>query len=265
MSGRPSIGVALPTFTSDGNLPVLAATVAEAGGLEGAFVFDHLWPMGAPGRPSLWSFAVLGAVVAATSGIAVGPLVARYGLLPDADLIRMFETLAAIGGQERIIAALGVGDTLSAGENRAYGLEYAPAAIRLAALADLLDVLRGRGFTTWMGARSPASIAVAAIHADTLNTWGSTVEEVRLLGAWGMEVTWGGQVLVGRDQRHLSRLLQRYGARPGVPTGTVTEVAAHLRALGGAGAMWCVMAPLDYLDDPRESIETVCLVAEAVR
>lgn len=264
MLGPPSLGVTLPTFTADGTLPVTAARAAEDGGLDGVFAFDHLWPMGAPGRPALWSFGVLAAVAAATSRVRVGPLVARIGLLPEDDLVRMFASLGGLAGRGRLIAGLGAGDHLSASENRAYGLPYPVAAERLAAAARVLDALRGLGIETWMGARSAESVAAAA-RADALNTWGTTPDQVRALAGAGGQVTWAGQVLVGRDRADLARLTDRYGSRPEVLTGTVQTVAAALDELGSAGARWCVLAPLDYLAEPQRSVETVCLVAEAVR
>ena len=264
MPGPPRVGVTLPTFTADGAVPLRAAKVAEAGGVDGVFVFDHLWPMGAPGRPALWSFAVLGAIAAATARVYLGPFVARIGVLPDDDLVRMFSTLAGVAGPERLIAAVGAGDVLSADENRAYGLPYPAAADRLSALAGLLDDLRRLGLETWMGARSAASVRVAEAHAGALNMWGATADDVRRAAA-SSAVTWGGQVLAGRDDADVRRLIDRHGTRPGALVGTVAEVAAALSALGEAGAQWCVVAPLDYLREPSRSMETVCLVAEAVR
>lgn len=264
MLGPPSLGVTLPTFTADGALPLTAARAAEDGGLDGVFAFDHLWPMGAPGRPALWSFGVLAAVAAATSRVRVGPLVARIGLFPEGELVRMFASLGALAGRGRLIAGLGAGDHLSASENRAYGLPYPDAAERLAAAIRVLDALRGLGIETWMGARSAESVAAAA-RADALNTWGTAPDRVRALAGAGGQVTWAGQVLVGRDRTDLARLTERYGSRPEVLTGTVETVADALVALGSAGARWCVLAPLDYLAEPQRSVETVCLVAEAVR
>lgn len=264
MPGPPRVGVTLPTFTADGAVPIAAAKAAEAGGVDGVFVFDHLWPMGAPGHPALWSFAVLGAIAATTTRVFLGPFVARIGVLPDEDLVRMFCTLAGVAGRERLIAAVGAGDLLSADENLAYGLSYPGAAARLSALARVLDDLRELGLDTWMGARSPASIRVGQAHAGALNLWAAAAEDVRRLAA-GSAVTWGGQVLVGRDEADLRRLVDRHGTRPGALVGTVPQVADTLVTLGAAGAQWCVVAPLDYLREPSRSMETVCLVAEAVR
>jgi len=93
---------------------------------------------------------------------------------------------------------------------------------------------------------------------------GPVAPERRPTGGDGMESV-DDHSLGWRPAADLGRLTERYGAPPGVLTGTVDAVAADLVALGAAGAEWCVVAPLDYLAEPRRSMETVCLVAEAVR
>ena len=271
MSAPLLVGMTLPTFTSDGSAPMESALAAESAGLDGVFVFDHLWPLGNPGSPALWSFAVLGAVAGVTVRIALGPLVARVGLLPAADLQRAFDTVAAVAGPGRLIAALGAGDHLSAAENVAYGVGYASAEERLAEVASASDALRARGIRTWIGGRSRAAQQTAAAHADAINVWGSPPETVSriahdpLVMSCRVDVTWAGQVLIGRDQQDLHRLTERYGTRPNLVAGTVETVAATLGELRSAGASWCVLAPLDYLHEPLRAVETVCLVAEAVR
>ena len=271
MSAPLFVVMTLPTFTSDGSVALEAAVAAESSGLDGVFVFDHLWPLGNPGSPALWSFGVLGAVAGATTRIALGPLVARVGLLPAADLRRAFETVAAVAGPGRLIAALGAGDHLSASENIAYGIGYPSAQERLASVASASDALRGRGIRTWIGGQSWAAQQTAAAHADAINVWGSPHADVSRIAADPMvvarrvEVTWAGQVLIGRDRQDLDRLTERYGTRPDLIAGTIETVAETLGELRAAGARWCVLAPLDYLQEPLRAVETVCLVAEAVR
>jgi len=262
-----NVGVTLPTFTSDGSAPLRAAAAAEAVGLDGVFVFDHLWPMGSPGRPALWSFGVLGAVAASTQRVHLGPLVARVGLMPDDDLFGAFGALAAVAGRGRVIAGVGTGDHLSAPENRAFGVAYPHAAVRLADMERVATALVQRGFTTWVGGRSRATAAVAARSGAARNLWGVAPSELGASGEGGAgapEVTWGGQVLVGRDRAGLDRLLARFGERPGLVAGTVDDVAGHLRAVAAAGATWCVCAPLDYIADPETAVETIGLVRKAI-
>jgi alkanesulfonate monooxygenase SsuD/methylene tetrahydromethanopterin reductase-like flavin-dependent oxidoreductase (luciferase family) len=263
----PRVGVTLPTFGATADAALAAAGVAEADGLDGVFAFDHLWPMGRPDRPALWSFGVLGAVAATTSRVRLGPLVARVGLLGDDDLVGAFRALLAIAGPDRVIAALGAGDSLSAAENLSYGVDYPPAAARLEAVGEVATRLRLLGLTAWIGGNSSAAGAVALQLGVPRNLWSATVEEVaEAAGEHGsVPLTWAGQVLVGRDEADLDGLRAKHGDRPGLVSGTVENVAAHLGALGRAGAEWCVCAPLDYLVQPERATETLCLVAEAVR
>jgi alkanesulfonate monooxygenase SsuD/methylene tetrahydromethanopterin reductase-like flavin-dependent oxidoreductase (luciferase family) len=249
------LGLTLPTFTTDGKITVTVACQAEAAGIDGVFVFDHLWPMGAPGRPALSAIPVLGAVAAATSAITIGPLVARVGLLDDDRLVSACRTLAAAAGSGRVIIGLGAGDHLSAAENLAYGLGFPPADERLAAVARVADRLRLAGLTVWIGGTSSAATRTARSHADAHNVW----------GAWGQgDWTWGGQVLIGRDADDLARRRQRYGDRPGLVSGTAGEVATTLARLAKAGASWAVCAPLDIGDDPDAAVENLTMVGRSL-
>ena len=77
------VGLTLPSFVDDPEIPIAVARAAEAAGLDGVFVFDHLWRGDPPNRrPALECFALLGAVAAETSRIHVGTLVARATLRP---------------------------------------------------------------------------------------------------------------------------------------------------------------------------------------
>ena len=263
------VGVSLPQFRHD-DRAVAVATRAEAIGLDGAFVFDHLWPLGQPDRPALHSTTLLGALVAETSRLTLGTLVARVGLVADAVLVHTLVTLHRMAGKGRFIAALGTGDEANRAENRAYGVPYHPVAVRVAALSSCVGQLRAAGVRTWVGGLSPA-VRRAAADADGWNGWGLTpagfAERVALLRAEPgappeLEVTWGGQVLVGRTPEEAQDKADRHGAdRPGVVRGTVQTLADHLRGLAEAGAGWAVCAPIDVGTDP----EAVDLVAEARR
>jgi alkanesulfonate monooxygenase SsuD/methylene tetrahydromethanopterin reductase-like flavin-dependent oxidoreductase (luciferase family) len=264
----PCVGITLPTFVSSPDPALDAARVADSGGLDGVFAFDHLWPIGRPERPALWSFAILGAVAAITRRVSLGPFVARVGLLPDDDLIDAFSALEAVAGHGRVIAAIGAGDLLSARENLAYGVPYPSAETRLAAVGHMAGRLASLGIPTWVGGNSEAAGAVACEWGVARNLWAATAAEVAEAGSGTGNVppvTWGGQVLVGRDDREVAALRAQYGDRAGLVSGTVAEVAAHLRMLGRAGASWCVCAPLDYLAHPEQATETLCQVAEAVK
>lgn len=102
----------LPQFRHDAEAAVAVARRAEAAGLDGVFVFDHLWPLGQRMRPALHSLTLLGALAAETERVTLGPLVARVGLVPDALLVHGMLTLHRILG-DRLIVALGTGDSLN--------------------------------------------------------------------------------------------------------------------------------------------------------
>lgn len=218
------MGITLPQFGDQAEPVFEVARQAEAAGLDGVFVFDHLWPIGRPDRPALHGPTLLAALAAETGRIAVGTLVARIGLVPDAVLVHQFATVRRIAG-DRLIAGLGIGDHLSAPENQAYGVELASVSERRTSLASVCRSLRGLGVTTWVGGRAPATRAVGRAEAGAVNLWQAGVEEVAAEAAGHRgEVTWGGQVDLG--------------------TGGGGDIAALLASLAGADATWAVLAPV---------------------
>jgi alkanesulfonate monooxygenase SsuD/methylene tetrahydromethanopterin reductase-like flavin-dependent oxidoreductase (luciferase family) len=225
-------GVTLPTFRSD--LAALdRARDAEQAGLDGVFVFDHLWPMGRPDRPALAAFPVLGAVAAATRTVALGPLVARLGLVPPAVLVARFRTLAAVA-PGRTIGGLGTGDVKSADEDRAYGVPARPAAERLQALRAVAAAVVAEGLAVWLGGRSEPVAKLARDVGAALNLWGAPAAEVARRARSG-EVTWGGAV-----------------------PGRLADALDTVGPLVEAGASWIVCAA-------PATVETVAAVAERLR
>lgn len=218
------LGLTLPQFRHDAGPALDTARRAEAAGLDGVFAFDHLWPIGGPGRPALHGLTLAAAVAAETGTVAVGTLVARVGLLPDAVLAHSLATVHRMAGP-RLVAGLGVGDRLSRAENLAYGVPFLPRKARLASLVDVCRRLRARGITTWVGGTSAETLALGGAEADAVNLWGVTPEAVAAAaGPAGGAVTWAGQVDLG--------------AVDGAP------LAERLRAVAAAGATWAVVAPL---------------------
>ena len=258
------VGITLPQFRLDPEPAVAVARAAEDAGVDGVFVFDHLWPLGGdPSRPALHSLTLLGALAVETSRVALGTLVARVGVLPDAVLVHTLETLQRMVG-DRLIAALGTGDSHNKGENLAYGIPFPEAAQRLARLRACCVAAREKGITTWAGGNSAAVRRVAAESADAWNGWAigtstfrSHAEEI------AVAATWGGQVLVGRSPEEAAEKSARYGTRPGLVSGTVDDLARHLDELAEAGATWAVCAPLDVGADPS-AVETVVMARERV-
>ncbi len=235
------IGTTLPQFSADAEAAIAAAVRAEQLGLDGVFVFNHLWPIGRPDGSALDCLTLLAALAQETTRIRLGPLVARVGLMPDAVLVHTLTTLQRQVG-ERLIAAVGAGDRLSAPENLAYGLPYPPAAERMAAVETVCRSLRTAGIETWAGGRSAAIRRVAANAADALNVWEATPAEVTAEGSEAPRVTWGGQVDLSATD--------------------AAAVAERLRALEAAGADFAVCAPINTPWDV--ALETLAGVRDLV-
>ncbi len=257
--GRLRVGITLPQFRQDADAAIAVAREADEVGIDGVFVFDHIWPLGSPDRPALHSLTLLGALTAETSRVSLGTLVARVGLLPDAVLVHAMVTLARMAGP-RLIAGLGTGDSANRKENLAYGVPFPPKDERVARLGRCLDLLRNEGITTWAGGNSPEVRAIARAHADGWNSWSTDVATFEAYASEpGVMCTWGGQVLIGADPADAAARLARHGQRPGLIHGSVAEVGTRLRALHQAGASWVVCAPLDIGISP----DAVRLVADA--
>lgn len=254
------MGTTLPQFRHDAAPALDVARRAEAAGLDGVFVFDHLWPLGQPARPALHWLGLLGAVVAETRRVTLGPLVARVGVVPDAVLAHSLASLGRMAG-DRLVAGLGAGDGANRPENEAYGLGFAPRAERIASVVECCRRLRAAGVRSWVGGRSVA-LRAAAAEADGWNGWGSdatTFAAEAATVAAGRELTWAGQVLIGRTPAEAAAKQRAHGPRPGLVTGTVDDLRLHLQALAAAGCTWAICAPLDIGTDPR----SVDILAEA--
>jgi alkanesulfonate monooxygenase SsuD/methylene tetrahydromethanopterin reductase-like flavin-dependent oxidoreductase (luciferase family) len=224
------LGLVLPTFDDDADEALALATDAEAAGLDGVFAFDHLWPIGEPERPALAPFPVLAAVASRTERLALGPLVARIGLVGTTTLVARFATLVALA-PGRVIAALGTGDRLSVGEEIAYGLPVLDASGRRALLAETYDAIAALDPTIprWCGGGGDATIDVARRHGAEVNLWRATPERIRAASSGG-PVSWSGPL--GED------------------------ADATLDALAAAGATWAVsMTPssLSAMQDWRRT------------
>jgi alkanesulfonate monooxygenase SsuD/methylene tetrahydromethanopterin reductase-like flavin-dependent oxidoreductase (luciferase family) len=228
------VGVTLPTFRDD-TAGLEAAVRAEELGLDGVFVFDHLWPMGQKERPALSAFPVLGAVAAVTTRICFGPLVARIGLVPDDVLVAELASLSHMA-PGRLIAGMGTGDRKSAAENEAYGIPPGPADERRLALAGCARRVLALGVPVWVGggSLSTTELAVDLGPGAAVNLWQGQASAVAAL-TQRCDVTWGGPV-----------------------AGTVPEIAEALTELASAGATWAVCGW-------PESLEAVAEVAEMVR
>jgi alkanesulfonate monooxygenase SsuD/methylene tetrahydromethanopterin reductase-like flavin-dependent oxidoreductase (luciferase family) len=225
------IGLVVPTFRDDA-YALEAAKAAEAGGLDGVFVYDHIWPMGRPDRPALSAFPVLGALGASTRRITVGTLVARIGLLSDGLLVASADTLERIA-PGRVILGLGTGDAKSAQENHAYGIPFDPSEQRRAALAATARRILERGIPVWVGGGAPATTALAGEMGAAVNLWNATPSLLAAQAA-RTEVTWGGTL-----------------------PEEVGEIVVRLGEIAEAGATWAVAAWPSSLEDVIEAVRRV--------
>lgn len=219
------IGVMVPSFERS-TMPAMAfAEEAEAIGLHGLFCFDHLWPMGHPGLPSLSPFPLLSAISSITSRVHLGTLVARVGLEPDAVTVASFRSLAELSNG-RVIAAIGTGDRKSDQENLAFGLDIDSADVRRAHLETVATDLIHSGLETWIGGGAPATNAIAHRLGCTVNLWAGGEDALARIASEA-HVSWGGQL-------------------PSTPEAG----ARKLVALEAAGASWAVFSwqePLELL------------------
>ena len=273
-TGLPLLGVTLPQFSERPGPAVEACLDAHGLGFGGVFVFDHLWPLGQPSRPALEGWTLLAALAAAVGrepggagGFRVGTLVTRAGLRAPALVARMAATVGQVAGAGAIVG-VGRGDLANRAENLAFGLPFGDAAERARVLEATVAALRGplAGMPppeVWVGGTGPGALALSGRLADAWNGWARTPEELAAgLAAVRAEAeragrdpatvaaTWGGQVLVAPDRREAADRLARWVAdRPPaeaarVVAGDPATVLARLRALGNAGAAWCVLAPV---------------------
>ncbi|MHB1519110.1 MAG: LLM class flavin-dependent oxidoreductase [Acidimicrobiales bacterium] len=226
------VGITLPQFDDAATDAVAAARRAEALGFDGVFCFDHLWPIGQPGRPALSASPLLGAVAASTSTIALGTLVARIGLVPDDVLVATLSGLSVLSGG-RFIAGVGTGDRISREENLAFGVPFEGAEDRWYHLVGVAGRLAARGVPVWVGGNSAKAIETARTLGVAINLWASGLDAVAAV-AGQVEVTWGGPV-----------------------GGTVPAMRHRLDALEGAGARWAVCAWPESLDDLAEAAEAI--------
>jgi alkanesulfonate monooxygenase SsuD/methylene tetrahydromethanopterin reductase-like flavin-dependent oxidoreductase (luciferase family) len=265
----PVLGVTLPQFSAEPGPALAACRDAHRLGFGGAFVFDHLWPLRAPERPALEGWTLLAALAAEVGrrpgGFRVGTLVTRAGLRAPGLVARMAATVGEVAGLPAVVG-VGRGDPDSRDENLAYGLPFPGPAERSRAVADTVAALRGplAGAPppeVWVGGVGPPGQELAGRLADAWNGWARTPEELaaglaavrRAAERAGRDPaavagSWGGQVLVAPEGREAEARLARWGAaRPPAETARVLAgdpgtVTARLRALGDAGAAWCVVA-----------------------
>jgi F420-dependent oxidoreductase-like protein len=192
------------------------AGACEEQGLEGLFRSDHYESvMGMRERGSLDAWATLAALAARTSRIRLGTLVSPATFRHPSALAKTVATVDHVSGGR---VELGLGAGWHEGEHRAYGFEFPATPVRMARLAEQLEIVK-RSWTEDAfsfagdyyrledlralpkpaqrphppllvgGAAGPKSVALAARFADEYNTVGVPPAELparreRLLAAW---------------------------------------------------------------------------------
>lgn len=262
------IGLTLPSFVEDPEIPIAVARAADAAGVDAVFAYDHLFRIARDGalRPAIECAVLLGAVAAETERIALGSLVARATLRPPATLGAMLDTVARIAGP-RLLVGVGAGDEGSRAEMETFGLSFGSEADRVGALRRCVRALHGRGYPVWVGGRARHVGLVAAEQADGWNRWGASPErfaveagEVRGLverlrgSAAGFAASWGGLVVLGENEMDAAAKAARLDAGSEVLVGGPEQLAETLRAYAAAGADWAILAPVDASSSENAAI-----------
>jgi alkanesulfonate monooxygenase SsuD/methylene tetrahydromethanopterin reductase-like flavin-dependent oxidoreductase (luciferase family) len=262
------VGLTLPSFVDDPEVPLAVGRAAEEAGLHGVFAFDHLFRTGKTGttRPALECTAFLGALAARTRRIAIGPLVARATLRPPASLAGALDTVQRIAGP-RLLAGIGAGDIESRAEMETFGFDFGTEADRVQALRATLRVVRDRGYPIWVGGRARHVGLIAAESADGWNRWGATaatfareLTEVRALVERLARTpslftpSWGGLVLVGETDADAEKKRASRDLGPEVIVGGPERVADQLRPYVDAGARWLILGPVDSSDPANAAL-----------
>ena len=269
---RPSFGImTAPAQVAYEDILRVWREADEIGGIEHAWLYDHLMPIGGdPGGPALEGWTLLPALAAQTRRLRLGLLVTSNRFRPPALLAKIATTTDIVSGG-RLILGIGVGSRpghpLARREYDAHGLPFHDTAHAVGSLAEACTVIR-RLWTEdepfdvhgsfvqltgafgnpkpaqrphppiLIGGRSAAVLRVAAEHADLWNIPGGdladAVSRSALLDRYCAEI--------GRDPAAVTRSMHL-----GV---SYTDPAATRAAIGeavGAGFRHIVLGlPAPY-------------------
>jgi alkanesulfonate monooxygenase SsuD/methylene tetrahydromethanopterin reductase-like flavin-dependent oxidoreductase (luciferase family) len=269
------LGLSLPSFVDDPDIPLTLARAADDAGLDGVFVYDHLFRRAQDGtrRPALEGVALLGAVASVTTHISVGALVFRAWLRPPASLGAALATAVRIA-PDRVVTAIGAGDSESREENETFGLGFGTMDERVDQLRATVRTTRDLGAPVWVGGTAKVVRELAATEADGWNEWAGSPERFAARAAEvqanavrpSFACTWGGLFVLGDDDASARERADRLGAGPGTIVGGPATVARAIDEYGRAGASWVIVAPIDSRDP--ENVARVAavrpLLADAV-
>lgn len=262
------VGITLPSFVDEPDVPIGVATAAEAAGLDGVFAFDHLFRRAADGqrRPALECTALLGALAASTKTVGLGTLVARATLRPPATLAAALDSVRRMAGP-RLLVGVGAGDSESREEMETFGLPFGSETDRIMGLRRCLRVIVGRSYPVWVGGGARHVGLVAAESADGWNRWGASLERFttearevtdlveRFARPRGQfTVSWGGLVVLGSTEADAAAKAARLEPGPKVLVGGPERVAEALGAFAAAGADWVMLGPIDSSDPDNATI-----------
>ena len=199
------VGLTLPSFVEDPEIPIAVARAAEAAGLDAVFVFDHLWRGDPPNRrPALECFALLGAVAAETDAHPGRHARRARDAAPAGDARQLLPDRAA---RERRSAdrRRSARATRRAGpRTRRSGSSSARWSTASPRCTTRCAPRAGGDYPVWVGGRAAQVREIVAI-ADGWNGWGGTPERFAADAELVREVapdatlTWGGLVLTGDD------------------------------------------------------------------
>lgn len=214
--------------------------MASDAGFAGIFFFDHLIPLGDPNRPVLELAGVIGAA-AASADVRVGSLVMRAPLRGTAISSLIAATVQRIS-EGRFVLGVGAGDSMSAEEARRFGMPADSLSDRVEAVRATAVAARSAGVPVWIGGTHTRILEAVLETADGWNGWGLDTGKLNEVAGRlrserdDLTLTWGGAVLVGKDDDDVDALLRKRGDRSGVIAGTPATVASELRDLAAAGA-----------------------------
>ena len=260
------VGLTLPSFTEDPEVPLRVAQAAEAAGVDGIFVYDHLFRTGRNGqmRPALECTALLGALATTTTRITLGTLVVRATLRPPTTLATALDTVVRIAGP-RLVVGIGAGDEESRPEMETFGLPMGTETDRVKRLRASLREIADRPYPAWVGGRARHVGLVAAEGAKGWNRWGLGTDAfareaaevsslVRRLNPDpdDFTISWGGLVVLDDDDDAATAKAERLGAGRGTVVGGPRTVAQTLARYRDAGADWVILGPVDS-EDPENA------------
>ncbi len=251
---RLRVGLTLPSFTRNPDVPLAIAAAADEDGLDAVFVYDHLFRLGRDGhqRPALECFALLTAVAMHTRRITVGPLVVRTSLRPAAVVVAAATTLEQ-HAPGRLLIGLGAGDHESRPEHEQFGIPFPPLMRRIELLRGTAEALAAGApdLPVWIGGRHHLVRAAVDRSCAAWNDWGahaldfaSMARDVRSRAPHA-ELTWGGLVVLGRTDHEARARAERLAAPVETIIGSPATAARQLLPYVEAGATTLVLGPVD--------------------